>query len=76
MSTMHERDKLPTVREWAEKNRVPEWRVREAIARGDLKADQRKRPMRIIEGRIITDVERHMRQLGADGQMNWLEMAQ
>lgn len=50
-----------TVRAFAEKNAVPEWRVRHAIKVGTLEADQRKRPMIIKEGELALTVDEWQR---------------
>jgi hypothetical protein len=73
MPTRNERETFPTVREYAEQHNLPQWRVRDAIACGDLQTDGRKWPMRITGGRIVPDGEEHLRELEKNGQLNWLE---
>lgn len=57
-------EKAPlTVRAFAEKNGVPEWRVRKSISLGTLEADQRKRPMVVKEGELAMTVTEWQRAL-------------
>ena len=52
-----------TVGAFAEKNSVPEWRVRRSIELGTLNADRRKRPMVITEGEVALTVQEWQRAL-------------
>lgn len=50
-----------TVRQYAEANGVPQWRVRKSIQLGALVADERKRPMVIQEGELALTTQEWQR---------------
>ena len=50
-----------TLRAFATKNGVPQWRLRDAIKKGALVADDSKRPMQTVEGEMALTVQEWQR---------------